>query len=116
MAVGAKNAESGTKRRWKLSGCYARLDARGAHSEWIKESMAVSLYNGKLYLGTLPLAQVYRYDGPNELTLVGRLDHTPHVVYRRAWSMAVDGGRLYCGVLPAGHVLRLEAGKSVTND
>ena len=35
MAVGAKNAESGTTRRWKLSGCYARLDARGAHSEWI---------------------------------------------------------------------------------
>jgi hypothetical protein len=44
------------------------------------------------------------------------LDHTPDVVYRRAWSMAVYGGRLYCGVLPSGHVFRLEAGKSVTHD
>lgn len=81
-----------------------------------KESMAVSLYNGKLYIGTLPLAEVYRYDGPDRLTHVGRLDHTPDVVYRRAWAMAVYDGKLYCGVLPSGNVFRMEAGKSVSHD
>ena len=64
-----------------------------------KESMAVSLYNRKLYLGTLPLAQVYRYDGITKLTLVGRLDHTPDVVYRCAglWPSTAAGPTVaYC--------------------
>ncbi len=81
-----------------------------------KETMAVSIYNGKLYVGTLPLAQVYRHDGGSKWTLTGRLDHTPDVKYRRAWSMAVFDGKLFCGVLPSGHVHSLEAGKCVTHD
>ncbi len=81
-----------------------------------KETMGVSIYNGKLYVGTLPLAQVYRHDGGTKWTLTGRLDHTPDVVYRRAWSMAVFDGKLYCGLLPSGHVYSLEAGKCATLD
>ncbi len=81
-----------------------------------EETMAVSIYNGKLYVGTLPLAQVYRHDDGTNWTLTGRLDHTPDVRYRRAWSMAVFDGKLFCGVLPSGHVHSLEAGKCVTYD
>ena len=78
--------------------------------------MGMAVYNGKLYAGTLPFADVYRYDGGQTWTTTGRLDHTPDVRYRRAWSMAVFDGKLFCGVLPSGHVLSLEAGKSVTYD
>lgn len=81
-----------------------------------KEVMGVAVYNGKFYAGTLPLAQVYRYDGDTTWTLTGRIDHTPDVMYRRAWSMAVYRGRLFSGTLPSGHVWSIEAGKCVTYD
>ena len=74
------------------------------------------VYNGKLYAGTLPLAEVYRYDGGTTWTRTGQLDTTPDVRYRRAWSMAVYQGKLFCGTLPSGHVFALEAGKNVTHD
>jgi hypothetical protein len=76
----------------------------------------MAVYNGKLYAGTLPLAEVYRYDGDDQWTLVGRLDFTPDVTYHRTWTMAVCGGKLYAGTLPSGHVLSMEAGKSATHD
>jgi hypothetical protein len=76
------------------------------------ESMPLLFYNGKLFGGTLPLAEVYRFDGDESWTNVGRLDHTPDVKYRRAWSMAVFQGRLFCGTLPSGHVHSVEAGKT----
>ena len=47
--------------------------------------------DGKFYAGTLPLAQVYRFDGGTKWTCTGQLDRTPDVKYRRAWSMAVSG-------------------------
>jgi hypothetical protein len=81
-----------------------------------KEAMGISIYNGALYVGTLPLAEVYRHDGGTTWTRTGRLDMTPDVVYRRAWSMAVFQGRLYCGLLPSGKVFSIEAGKCVTLD
>ena len=80
------------------------------------EVMGMVVYNGKLYAGTLPLAEVYRYEGGTTWTRTGQLDATPDVRYRRAWSMAVYQGRLFCGTLPSGHVYSLEAGKSVTYD
>jgi hypothetical protein len=76
--------------------------------------MGLALFNGKLYGGTLPLAQVYRRDDAGWV-LMGRLDHSD-VVYRRAWSMAVYGGRLFCGTLPSGHVHALEAGVATSQD
>jgi len=76
--------------------------------------MGLTMFNGKLYGGTLPLAQVYRLDEP-QWTLTGRLDFSD-AEYRRAWSMAVYQGRLFCGTLPSGHVHALEAGVAVSDD
>jgi len=81
-----------------------------------KEVMGVAVYNGKMYAGTLPLGAVFRYDGPNQWTLVGRLDTTPNVVYRRVWSMAIFQGRLFAGTLPSGHVFSFQAGQCATYD
>lgn len=80
------------------------------------EAMPLVVYNGKMYGGTLPLAEIYRYDGDENWTRFGRVDHTPDVKYRRAWSMAVYQGRLFVGTLPSGRVLSIEAGKNVTHD
>jgi hypothetical protein len=101
-----------------------RVFRRAGGREWIDcgklgESEAVSslaVYRRKLYAGTLPLAEVYRYDGDGRRTSTGRLDTTPDVTYRRAWSMAVFRGRLFCGTLPAGRVFALAAGRCVTWD
>jgi hypothetical protein len=79
------------------------------------EVMGMAVYNGKLYAGTLPLAQVYRYDDGAGWTVTGTLD-TSDVRYRRAWSMALYRGQLFCGVLPTGHVHALTAGVAVSND
>ena len=78
--------------------------------------MGMNVYNGKLYGGMLPLAEIFRYDGDLNWTSVGRVDTTPDVVYRRAWNMAVYQGRLFSGTLPSGHVKSFEAGKNVTYD
>jgi hypothetical protein len=128
--------------RWQPEGA-GNVDAGG---KWLdcgrlgseQEVMGLAVYNGKLYGGTLPLAEVYRYDGEEvdralaashiepaggagrdsgrKWTRTGRLDWTPEVRYRRAWSMAVFRGRLYCGTLPSGRVYALEAGQNVTFD
>jgi hypothetical protein len=80
-----------------------------------KEVMGMAVYNAKLYAGTLPSARVYRYDG-DCWNLVGQLDSTPGVKYRRAWSMAVYGGRLYCGTLPSGRVWSMGVGGCISLD
>ncbi len=80
------------------------------------EAMPLVVYNGKMYGGTLPLAEIYRYDGPSLWAKIGRVDFTPDVKYRRAWSMAVYRGRLFVGALPSGKVLSIEAGRNVTYD
>jgi hypothetical protein len=80
------------------------------------EVMGMLAYNGQLYAGTLPLAEVYRYAGGATWERTGRLDWTPDVRYRRAWSMAVYQGQLFCGTLPSGRVFALRAGLSVTHD
>ena len=64
----------------------------------------------------MPFADVYRYEGGSKWVPTGRLDHTPDVRYRRAWSMAVFDGKLFCGTLPSGRVLSLEAGRNATYD
>ncbi len=80
------------------------------------EAMPLLVYNGQMYGGTLPLAEVYRFDGGQLWTKIGRVDHTPDVKYRRAWSMAVYQGRLFVGALPSGRVLSIEAGRNTTHD
>ena len=107
------------------SGCVYRFDGP---DQWTncgrlgeeKEVMPLAVYNGLFYAGTLPLANVYRFDsrvdGGSPWSLVGRVDHTPDVTYRRVWSLAVHGGRLFAGTLPSGHVWSWQAGCSVTHD
>ena len=60
------------------------------------EVMALASYNGMLYAGTLPHAEVYRYDGDGDWTRLRSLDQTPDVLYRRAHAMGVYRGALYC--------------------
>ena len=78
--------------------------------------MPLLVYHGKMFGGTLPLAEVYRYEGQTSWTRIGRVDHTPDVKYRRAWSMAVFKGRLFVGTLPSGRVHSIEAGRNATYD
>ncbi len=80
------------------------------------EAMPLLVYNGKMYGGTLPSAQVFRYEGDTQWSLIGQVDHTPDVKYRRAWSMAVYQGRLFVGTLPSGHVHSIQAGANATWD
>jgi hypothetical protein len=78
--------------------------------------MNLLAYNGKLYAGTLPGAEVHRFDGDRGWKLVGTLDRTPDVRYRRAASMVVHGGELFCGTLPSGTVHSMLAGLVVSDD
>ncbi|HUG90473.1 MAG TPA: LamG domain-containing protein [Planctomycetaceae bacterium] len=80
------------------------------------EVMGMLVHNGRLMAGTLPLAEVYAYRGESTWERLVRLDHTPDVKYRRAWTMAEHEGRLFCSTLPSGRVYAFEAGKSATWD
>ena len=80
------------------------------------EIMNLQSYNGKLYAGTLPHAQLYRYDGDADWALLGTIDETPDVRYRRAASMVVFRGELFVGTLPSGNVHSLRTGAVATFD
>jgi hypothetical protein len=75
------------------------------------EVMGMLVYNGRLLAGSLPLAQVYEYEPEQSWRLLSRLDHTPDVKYRRAWTMAEHAGRLYCSTLPSGKVFSYGVGR-----
>ncbi|RUL88091.1 LamG domain-containing protein [Tautonia sociabilis] len=77
------------------------------------EVMGMLVHNGRLMAGTLPLAQIYRFEGEAGWRLLTQLDHTPDVVYRRAWTMAEHGGRLFVSTLPSAEVFSFRAGASV---
>lgn len=79
------------------------------------EVMAMGLYNSNLYAGTLPAADIFRYDGNRRWTRVGNVDNTPDVIYRRAWTMAVYGDGLYVGTLPSGRVHKMTVGNVATD-
>ncbi|MBI5760538.1 MAG: LamG domain-containing protein [Planctomycetales bacterium] len=78
------------------------------------EVMGMLVHNGRLIAGTLPLAEVYSYEGDTTWKRLTRLDHTPDVKYRRAWTMAEHDGRVFCSTLPSGKVFAFEAGRNVT--
>lgn len=80
------------------------------------EVMGMQVYNGMLYGGTLPLGQLYRYDGGRTWTLLKQLDTTPDVTYRRVWTMAAYQGKLYATTLPSGRVWSMQTGAAVTWD
>ncbi len=75
------------------------------------EVMGMLVHNGRFIAGTLPLAQVYSYDGDSNWKLLQRLDHTPDVTYRRAWTMAEHDGQVFCSTLPSGKIYAFSAGQ-----
>lgn len=75
------------------------------------EVMGMLVHNGRLIAGSLPLAQVYSYEGGDQWQLMDRLDHTPDVTYRRAWTMAEHDGQTFCSTLPSGKVFAFSAGQ-----
>jgi hypothetical protein len=79
-----------------------------------REVMGMLVHNGRLMAGTLPLAEVYSYEGGSTWKRLARLDHTPAVTYRRAWTMAEHEGRVFCSTLPSGKVFAFSAGQQVT--
>ena len=81
------------------------------------EVMGMAVHNGRLFAGTLPLAEVYAYDGQFEgWKRLTRLDSTPDVKYRRAWTMAEHKGELFCSTLPSGKVFAFTQGKQIAWD
>lgn len=79
-----------------------------------REVMGMALYNGKMHLGTLPTANIWRMDG-EEFTFLGTIDQSSAPL-RRAWSLAVYEGRLFAGTLLSGRILAIEAGRAATWD
>ena len=80
------------------------------------EVMGMMVHNGRFIAGTLPLAQAYAYDGEGKWSLWQRLDLTPDVEYRRAWTMAEHAGEVFCGTLPSGKVWAARHGRQVAWD
>lgn len=80
------------------------------------EVMGMLNHNGRLIAGTLPLAEVYQYDGKSNWNRLTRLDHTPDVKYRRAWTMAEHAGQVFCSTLPSGKVFSWRAGRIAMSD
>lgn len=78
------------------------------------EVMGMLVHNGRFIAGSLPLANVYHYEGGQTWRLLKQLDKTPDVVYRRAWTMAEHAGRLFVSTLPSGEVHSYRAGASAT--
>jgi len=77
------------------------------------EVMGMLVHNGRLMAGTLPLAEVYTYEGDTVWKKITRLDHTPDVRYRRAWTMAEHDGKVFCSTLPSGKIFSTSAGYNV---
>ena len=80
------------------------------------EVMGMLVHNGSFYAGTLPLGQIFRYEGVQSWTMLKQLDTTPDVTYRRVWTMAQHQGKLFATTLPSAHVWSLQTGACVTRD
>ena len=78
-----------------------------------REVMGMLVHNGRMLAGTLPLAEVYSYEGGSTWKRLTRLDHTPDVTYRRAWTMAEHDGQVFCSTLPSGKIFAFSAGQQV---
>lgn len=96
-------------------GANDRWEDRG-HLGEEQEVMGMLVHNGSFYAGTLPKAEVYRYEGDTSWKRLKQLDETPDVKYRRAWTMATYQGRLFATTLPSGKIWSMSAGTLVTHD
>lgn len=98
------------------------------------EINGLTVYNGKLYCGTIPRAEVFRYEGGKDWTSLKRFLEPADLVFRkpeewaRVTSLTVFAGRLFASlgsctssILDApcdfrGKVYSMEAGKCVSYD
>ena len=101
------------------------------------EVVDLMVYNGSFYSGTIPRAEVFRYDGPHQWTSLGRLfdpsnyDAKEDVEdWTRASSLRVYQGKLFCSTATCyrsqieqprpddirGKVYSLQAGAGVSYD
>jgi hypothetical protein len=80
------------------------------------EVMGMMVHNGRFIAGSLPLAQAYAYEGEGRWKLWQRLDLTPDVEYRRAWTMAEHAGEVFCSTLPSGKIWAARHGRQVSWD
>jgi len=78
------------------------------------EVMGMMVHNGRLLAGTLPHAEIFDYQGNSSWKKITRLDFTPDVKYRRAWTMAEHDGQLFCSALPSGKIFSFEAGANTS--
>ena len=78
--------------------------------------MGMLVHNGGLYAGSLPLAELYRYDGDQAWKRLAQLDQTPNTKYRRVWTAATYQGDSFWTTLPTGHIHRLRAGVATSWD
>jgi len=76
------------------------------------EVMGMLVHNGRLIAGTLPSAEIYSYEGDSLWKKIVKLDHTPDVRYRRAWTMAEHNGKVFCSTLPSGKIFSFESGRN----
>jgi hypothetical protein len=102
-----------------------------SHKNEINDLM---VYNGKMYAGVIPKAEVWRYDGGEKATLIKRLVNNEafsiaeHESWCRVPSMAIYKGKLFAGTstargfavknltIDAGKVFSWETGKCVSFD
>jgi hypothetical protein len=80
------------------------------------EVMGMLVHNGSLYAGTLPLAELYRFDGDGQWKRLKQLDDTPNMKYRRVWTAATYKGRAFWTTLPTGHIHSLSTGAATSVD
>jgi hypothetical protein len=114
----------------------------GDHGEWIDrgrlgdsiEVNGLAVYNGKLYGGTIPRAEVFRFDGGKTWTSVGRFlepanrEFKDPAEWARVTSLTVYSGKLFASMgsctsshLDApcdfrGKVYAMEAGRCASHD
>ncbi|WP_422929334.1 hypothetical protein [Singulisphaera sp. PoT] len=98
--------------RMEEGGGWADAGRLGAETE----VMGMLVHNGVFYAGSLPGAEAYRYEGGTAWSLLKKLDPTPDVKYRRAWTMATYQGRMFVTTLPSGEVWSMSAGSLATHD
>ena len=69
----------------------------------LNEVMDLTVYNGKLYAGLIPLAEVYRYERDGDWSLLGSLarradwDVNTTATWARVTCLSAFGGRLFAG-------------------
>lgn len=140
MEIHRGNVFAGLWKSGKVSQYQGPAPRDGSREEWKNcgrlgeslEIMSMTMYNGKFYAGSLPRAEVYRYEGGEKWTLVKRFydGYSGNAQdYSRVSSLTVYNGKLFATITTSrgsakaeptdnirGKVYAMEAGKNVSYD